>query len=147
MKKVLFLIMIVIVTVSLSAKNKKDVKISEKVKSALTKLYPDAKNIQWTKDKKKTEATFIYNGKNISVIFDSDLLFTTKTQIQASELPKAVKQSLDEYYRGYKIISAGIVLDTQNNIYYGMELMKTTVLIKVMFDKNGKLVRSSDLLK
>ena len=54
MKKVLFLIMIVIVTVSLSAKNKKDVKISEKVKSALTKLYPDAKNIQWTKDKKKT---------------------------------------------------------------------------------------------
>jgi hypothetical protein len=132
------------IVISIAAQNKKEVKISEKVKTALIKLYPDAKNIQWKKDKKKTEAAFTRNGKNMLVIFDSDLLYSIKTQIHISELPNAVRQSLNEYYRGYKIISAGIVSDTQNNSNYVVELMKTTVLIKVMFDKNGKLVRSGN---
>jgi len=145
MRKVLLFVMTSMIVITIAAQNKKEVKISEKVKTALIKLYPEAKNIQWKKDKNKTEASFINNGKNMLVIFDSDLLYSIKTQIQISELPKAVRHSLDEYYRGYKIISAGTVSDTQNNTYYAMELMKTTVLIKVMFDENGKLVRSSNI--
>jgi uncharacterized protein (UPF0333 family) len=144
MKKVLFLI-IVIIAVPLLAQNKKEFKISEKVKSALINLYPDAKNINWEKDENNTEASFIISGKNISVTFDSNEFYAAKTQIQLSEIPKAVKQSLDEYYHGYKIISVGIITDKLNNIFYGTELKKTTVLIKVIFDKNGKLVRNDKL--
>jgi uncharacterized protein (UPF0333 family) len=144
MKKVLFLI-IVIIAVPLLAQNKKEFKISERVKSALTKLYPDAKNIQWKIDENKTEASFVINGKNISVTYDSNEFYAAKTQIQPSEIPKAVKQSLDEYYQGYKIISVGIITDKLNNIFYGTELKKTTVLIKVMFNKNGNLVRNGKL--
>ena len=145
MKKVLFLILTVMIVVSLLAQNKKEVKISERVKSALIKLYPDARNIQWEKDKNITEATFVKSGKNISVTFDSNEFYAVKTQIQPSEIPKAVKQSLDEYYQGYKIVTAGMITDKRSNIYYGTELKKTTVSIKVMFDKNGNLVRNGKL--
>ena len=145
MKKALFLIITVMIVVSLLAQNKKEVKISERVKSALIKLYPDAKNIQWKIDENKTEASFVINGKNILVTYDSNEFYAVKTQIQPSEIPKAVKQSLDEYYKGYKIISVGIITDKLNNIFYGTELKKTTVLIKVMFDKNGNLVRNGKL--
>ena len=145
MKKILFFVITVMIVISLSAQNKKEVKISEKVKSVLTKLYPDAKDIQWKKNKNKTEAAFTNNGKIISVIFHSDQLYSTRIQIQASELPKAVKESLNEYYQGYKIIYVGIISDTRYNVFYATELKKTTVLIKVMFDKNGNLVRSGSV--
>jgi len=145
MKKVFFIVITVMLVVTLIAQSKKEVKVSEKIKSIIVKLYPDAKNIQWNKDKNKTEAIFTNGGKNISVLFESTELYAIKTQIQISEIPKAVMQSLNEYYQGYKIINVGLITDTRNNIYYGTELKKTTVLIKVMFDQNGNLVRNNSL--
>ena len=142
-KKALFIIIITFISISISAQKKNEIKISEKIKSALLQMFPDVKNIQWNKNKDKTEAAFNYQGKNISVEFTGNEFFFMKTQIQPSEIPKAVNLSLNEYYNGYHILNVDLIRDSKNGIYYGLELMKTSVKIKVIFDQYGKLTKSA----
>lgn len=131
------------ITISLSGQKKSEIKISEKIKSTLSALCPDVMNVKWSRDKNKTEAVFNYKGKNISVTFTGEKFFLMKTQISSSEIPKAIKQSLHEYYNGYKIINVDLIRDSKDGLYYGLELMKTTVMIKVVFDQNGRLIKNT----
>ena len=62
------------------------------IKTAFSKKYPSATKVKWEKERSKYETSFLLNGKEMSVLFDTyGAIEETETKIAASELPAKAK--------------------------------------------------------
>jgi hypothetical protein len=152
MKKLILFGLVILLSISLQAQEKKEVNVSEKVKSEFSKLYPNSKDVKWSKDSNildRTNALFIQRGKQIAVIFMADTLFARMIETEIVALPKSVKNHLDKYYKDYSIIRAGkmhfVSKPDKNNIAYGAEITNGTISKRVMCYPNGKEMSVSNL--
>lgn len=129
MKRMLFTISLTLLSFLIIAQNKSAYNISNKVQTELKNLYPNAKSIKWSSHEEGTiEASFIIKGKKLSIIFKADTLFAEKIEINKNNMPKAVKNHLKSYYKGYSIIQTDEIKRSPSakdkNIYYWIELEK-----------------------
>lgn len=133
--------LILVLSVTLLAQEKKEVNISQKVKAKFSKIYPNAKDVQWMKNVDVINATFIKDRKRVGVVFKADTLFATMTEIEVKDLPKQVKKHLDNYYKGYSIIQTGTMRfageHEKGNIAYGADVTNGKVAKRVIFYPNG----------
>jgi len=140
-----FIILLVIISMvlSLSAKDKKNVNIPNQVKDALTKLYPDAKDVKWDKEGKNYEAGFDNKGTKTSVNIDkTGKLIETEVNLKISELPKGIEEFVAKNFKGFKITEAAKIVDSKGIIAYETEVTKGNTRKDMMFDKDGKLLKN-----
>lgn len=152
MKKLISFWVVILLFISLQAQEKKEFKVSEKVKSEFAKLYPDAKEVKWSKDSNmpnRTNALFIKSGKQIVAIFMADTLFAKMIETEIVDLPNSVKDHLDKYYKDYSIVKAGnmhfVSKPDKNNIAYGAEITNGTISKRVMCFPDGKEMSITNL--
>ena len=119
--------------------------VPDKVSSAFSKKFPDAKKIKWDKENKmEWEAEFKIDGKEYSANFDLDgNWMETEYEIKKSEIPAAVKATLDADYMGYKIEEAGIS-ESANGKVYEFELKQGKKETEVVIDANGKVMKDKE---
>ena len=148
-KKIIIILTILSLTFSLNAKDKVETSlrpvstnIPAKVKSALTKLYPNAKEIKLDKEGKNYEAGFINNGTKTSVDLDNNgNVLATETEIKISELPKGVEEFINKNYKEYTITETAKIVSSNGKTTYEAEITKGKKRKDLIFDKDGSLIK------
>ncbi|MFN8257596.1 MAG: PepSY-like domain-containing protein [Bacteroidales bacterium] len=136
-----FLIILFTVFISLNAFGQANNKVPENVKTAFTSKFPKATKVKWSKENdKEWEAEFKLYGKEYSANFDLDgNWMETEYEINSSEIPSAVKSTLDKDFAGYKIAESEISESSVGKVYE-FELKKNGKKAEVSVDVNGKVL-------
>lgn len=114
----------------------------EKVKTAFAKKFPNATKVEWDKENEtEWEAEFKLEGKEYSANFTTDGIWKeTEFEIESSEIPVAVKKTLDSDFSDYEIEEAEMS-ETEKGIVYEFELEKGETEIEVAIDAEGNVVK------
>src|SRR5690349_10294539 len=118
-----------------NAQTIKESQVPTIVKSALKKKYPEAKDVQWEKEKGNYEANWGGKSKeDNSVLFSEsgDFIEVVKA-IPITQLPAAVQSYVKAHYKGAKITEAGKVTDAKGKLSYEAEVNKKDII----FDEKG----------
>jgi hypothetical protein len=140
MKNLVLLIAIAAI-ISFNARGQAKEAVPENVKSAFSQKFPDATNVKWDKENAtEWEAEFKIGGKKYSANFDNmGTWMETEYEINADEIPAAVKTTLDKDFTGYKIEESE-VSETAKGKLYEFELEKAGEEIEAAIDMSGKIV-------
>lgn len=143
MKKLLVLIVCLAFVLGVSATNQKDEKIPAAAKTGFAAKFPTAQKVKWSIEKPgEFEAEFTLNGVETSALFDAKgTLLETEAEINAKELPQAVKATLAKDFAGYKLDEIEKVTDMNGTVTYEMEVTKGKEKQEVRFDLAGKIVK------
>lgn len=129
-----------LICLNVSAQTSKNVPVS--VKAAFSQKFAKATDVKWGKEgKTEWEAEFKMNGKAYSANFDNKgAWMETENAITASEIPAAVKITIDKDYAGYKM-KVSEISETAKGKVYEFEFVKGKVSKEVALDINGKIVK------
>jgi len=138
------ILMVFVSTMAFTACGQKS-DVPAKVKTAFEQKFPNATKVSWDKENaKEWEAEFKMEGKEYSANFDADGNWKeTEYEIRKSDIPTAVKSTLDKDFNGYKIEEAEIS-ETSDGTVYEFELEKGKSEIEVAISPNGKLVMQKE---
>ena len=138
MKKFIFIIAIVICTISTSFSQKHI--IPNEVKMAFAKQYPNVTKVNWEKEKDNYEAGFADDKIEKSVLLDSKgNILETEVAIGKSTLSKEILAYVTKNYPGKKIKGVAKINSTKESVIYEVEVDGKDVL----FDETGKFIRES----
>lgn len=111
--------------------------VPAKTKTAFEQKFPDAQKVKWDKENEtEWEAEFKMNGKEYSANFSADgKWIETEYEIEKSEIPHAVKQTLDKEFAGYDIEEAEISETTDGKVYeFALEKGETEMEVAISPD-------------
>lgn len=116
--------------------------VPAKIKTAFEQKFPTAQKVKWDKENEtEWEAEFKMNGKEFSANFSSDgEWMETEYEIEKSEIPQIVKQTLDTEFAGYDIEEAEISETTDGKVYE-FALEKDETEMEVAISPDGKVVK------
>lgn len=114
----------------------------KEVKDAFNSKFPSASEVEWEKENdSEWEAEFKLDGKEYSANFSTDgNWLETEHEIDASELPELVKNTINKEFSGYEIEKAEIAEKT-NGTVYEITLEKGEEEIEVVIDDAGKIIK------
>jgi hypothetical protein len=146
MKSIVVLIIMLFISFSIYGQ---EVKTPKHVKNAFEKLYPNASEVNWEKEKhNEFEAGFKNDGKSISVVFDkSGNLLATKNSILISDLPKRIPRSIEKKHIGFTITKASKIIDDKGDITFEAEISKGQEIKKMVFDQDGRHITKKKMNK
>jgi len=123
----------------------------EKVKTAFSEKFPDAKKIVWEQEgENKWEAEFKMNSKEYSATYMADgSWIETEYEIKTKEIPEAVKNTLDTEFAGFEIEEGEFIENPEGNFYEfeieKEEKGKEEIEMSVVIDATGKVVKKETL--
>ena len=126
--------------ISLSVSAQKNVPSS--VKTAFSQKFTKATDVKWGKEgKTEWEAEFKLDGKSYSANFDTKGNWAeTEYSITTSEIPVAVKTTINKDYAAYKIKGTDIS-ETPKGKVYEITFIRGTKSMEVVFDENAKVLK------
>ncbi len=137
MKKSIFIVAIVLFTISTSFAQKN---IPNEVKTAFAKKYPNVTKVKWEKENSEYEAGFTIDKIENSVLLDAKgNILETEVAIQKSTLSKEIITYVSKNYAGKKIKGAAKINNVKEGVIYEVEVYGKDVL----FDETGKFLRES----
>lgn len=109
------------------------------VKKAFDFKFPKATNVKWEKENaKEWEASFLTNGEKVSANFSIDGSWVeTEKSIKISELPKAVIQTEQKKFPGWKLVGAEKTETAKNGLIYETIITSGTHKKEIAFKENG----------
>ena len=115
------------------------------VTSSFNAKFPNAQKVKWDKENaEEWEAEFKLNGSEYSANFKADgSWLETEHKIKKSSIPGPVKAAVDKEFPGFKIDEAEFI-ETPEGTFYEFEIEKGKQEKEVLFDSNGKLLKSHD---
>jgi len=121
------------------AQDLKEKDVPAPVKSSLAKKYPDAKKVNWEKEKGNFEANWGgKSGEDNSAIFSPAGEFQELVQaIPIGELPAAVVPYVNLHYKGAQIREAGKVTDASGTHMFEVEIKGKDLV----FDEKGNFLK------
>jgi len=146
--KNLFLMVAMVAICSLAACGQVSKDAPAKIKDAFSKKFPTATKVKWGKENEKEwEAEFKMDGKEYSANYDNDgKWMETEHEISATEIPAAVKATLDKDFAGYKIEESEIS-ENATAKQYEFEIKKDDLKFEVAIDLTGKVLKKEQIKK
>jgi hypothetical protein len=135
-----------ILLISFSACGQSGKDVPAPVKSAFTQKFSGATNVKWGRESdKEWEAEFQMGGKKYSANFDNaGNWMETEYQVTVSELPAAVKATLDKESAGSKI-KLSEVTETKDGKAFEFVLNKGENETELVIDNSGKVTKKEQL--
>lgn len=119
--------------------------VPEKIRDAFTREFKTDK-ASWSKEEEGYEASFKKNGKEISVVFDSDAkLIETETEIQKTDLPPFVVDYISKNYANFKIKELAKI-EANKGTFFEVEIAKSNEVYELIFD-NKALIEKKEVEK
>ncbi|HHH53808.1 MAG TPA: hypothetical protein ENK91_09135 [Bacteroidetes bacterium] len=145
MKKVSMLLAVFAVMILTQACAQTNSKVPAKVKAAFTQKFPTAKKAKWDKENAtEWEVEFKMNREKYSANFSSDGVWKeTEYEIEKSDIPAAVKQSLNNEFAGYDVEEVE-VSETPEGKVFEFALEKDDNDLKVAISPDGKIVKNEN---
>lgn len=103
--------------------------------------FPGASDVIWERENPKGWiAEFVWNGQNIVANYSfAGNWVETKTQIQADELPDAVKETINSFYPDWKVVVATKIENAKNEMLYKTAIQKESKLQEIILKPEGTL--------
>ncbi|CAN5608306.1 hypothetical protein BH10BAC4_BH10BAC4_14060 [soil metagenome] len=141
MKKLVIIALLGLGVGQVNAQTIKASDVPAAVKTAFAKAYPAAKDVKWGKEDGSFEASFDHNKKDMSVLLDvMGMIKEVETEIEKSELPKAVQETLKKDFADHKVEEAAKIVSNGVTTYEA-EVEKGEKSWDLIFDANGKLLK------
>ena len=141
MKKFMLAAVLVAATVTgiAIAQDLKEKDVPMAVKTAFVKKYPDAKKVNWEKEKGNYEANWGgKSGEDNSAMFTPTANFLELVQaIPVDQLPAGVATYIAKHYKGAKIKEAGKVTDATGKHMFEAEIKGKDLI----FDEKGVFIK------
>jgi hypothetical protein len=141
MKKLIFSAFLLPATITsiAVAQDLKEKDVPATVKTAFAEKYPNAKKVNWEKEKGNYEANWGgKSGEDSSVTFTPSANFVEiVVAIPVSQLPQSVSSYVKEYYKTAKISEAGKVTDAAGKHMFEVEIKGKDLI----FDENGVFIK------
>ena len=144
-------LIIVILAVTLATTAQAQKISTDKVPAAVTKSFkekfPNVEGAKWEMEKTgEYEATFKMNKEEASANFDKDgKWMETEMEIEVSNLPAAVQQTVAKQFADYKIKEAEQTETPEKGKFYEVEIQKEKVRMEVSFAADGEVMGKKDL--
>lgn len=141
MKK-LFLLFALVATFSFHACSQSSKEVPAAVKTAFSEKFPDASKIKWSMESKtEWEAEFKMNGKEYSANYAVDgTWMETEYEIAESEIPAAVKATLANEFKAYKVEESELSESADGKVYE-FELTKGKEEMEVVIGTDGTVLK------
>lgn len=141
MKKLFVIVGAGVLLVSQACARDTNEEVSAEVKTAFDQKFPDAKNVKWEKESDaEWEADFKWNGTKYSAIFTTGGDWKeTEHGIKLSEIPSAVKSTLDSDFNGFKVEESEIA-ETPDGTLYEFEVEKGEETYEVAIGSDGRVL-------
>lgn len=111
----------------------------QKAKIAFEKAYNGATKVKWDKEGDQYEASFLYQGKKMSVVYTADGNVTeTETAIAIADLPKSAQEYAQ---RKGKIKDAARIVKADGSVIYEAEVNGKDLLFN---DKGNFISENKD---
>ncbi len=112
------------------------------VNAAFMQKFPNAKKVSWDKENEtEWEAEFNMNGQDYSANFSSTgNWMETEYEIKKTDIPTAVKKTLDTEFAGYDIEEAELSETTKGKVYE-FSLEKNDTDMEVAISPEGKVIK------
>ena len=119
--------------------------VPAKVKTAFTQKFPNATKVSWDKENaNEWEAEFKMNGKDYSANYDNNGNWKeTEYDVKDSEIPAAVKTTLNKNFAGYKV-SESEISETAEGKVFEFQVKKGGKKMEVAISPNGKVVKKEN---
>ncbi len=129
--------------VSINVCGQADKDLPAVVKSAFTQKFPSSTSVKWGKEgDNEWEAEFKMGGKEYSANFDNKgQWLETEYEISESEIPTAVKASLDKQFASFKI-SESEISETVKGKFYEFEIKNGAEKKEVSIDMSGTIIKT-----
>lgn len=103
--------------------------------------FPGASDVIWERESPKGWiAEFVWNGQNIVANYSfAGAWVETKTQIQADELPDAVKETINSFYPDWKVVVVHKIENAKNETLYKTAIQKESKLQEIVLKPEGTL--------
>ncbi len=140
------IVMALLITGFAQAQKLKESEIPKAVKDSFAKRFPNTKEVEWSKESDtEFEAEFETAKKEQSANFDlSGKWMGTETEINKSELPKAVIDAIAKEFAGFKIEEAEKAEILDKGMFYEVELEKGKLSYEVQFSAEGKVLKKEE---
>lgn len=141
MKNLFVLIGLSITVVFCNEQELQEKDVPAAVREALQKQFPEAKNVEWTKEVGKFEASFKHNEKETSAQFtEAGIAEETEVEIKKEELPASVLSYISANHKGAKIKEAAKITKASGEIIYEAEVKGKDLL----FDSTRKFLMAKE---
>lgn len=138
MKNVIFISIALILGFSACGQKVKKEDVPASVTAKFTSLYPNVKDVKWSKEDANYEAEFEVSDVEMSANFDATgNLIETETELSVSALPTAVKDYIKTNYNDAKIKEAAKIIDAKGVTTFEAEVNDADVI----FDAQGKFLK------
>lgn len=140
MNNALILLGSLMAAIQFSCSQQSTVSAPEKVLTALTQKFPNAKHIKWEKENdSEWEAEFEMNTKKYSANFNLEgEWMETESEIQPDELPGAVLIRFNEQFTTYTVKEVELG-ESPAGTFYEIELIVNGEELEVEIDTDGNL--------
>lgn len=140
MKKLVLMVVVAIITSLTFAQKIQEKEVPAVVKTSLQKLYPNAKDVKWDKEKEHYEASFDLNKIDNSILFDTNgNVVETEVEIALNQLPKGILEYIKQHYAGESVREAAKITDAKGTVTYEAEIKAKDLL----FSTSGKFIKET----
>ena len=138
MKKIITLLA-VFISASAFAQQPAQVKVSKTSKNKLEKMYPNAREVSWTKDDQgRYVAHFTEYSKNRWITIDEKNGWSNSLlEVEKADLPAAAITQLDQYYSDTKFIHFYKFIDETGRVFYEADRALGGYESGPIFDSDG----------
>lgn len=138
MKKSIFVLAGLMISLVASAQKLKESEVPSLVKEAFQKSYKDPKDVEWEKEDANYEVEFETGKTDQSVVYDTNgNVLETEIEINVAELPSAAKDYMAKNYKEAKIKEVKKITQSAGAINYEVEIKGKDIV----FDANGGFVK------
>lgn len=114
----------------------------ESIQKEFDQRFPGASDVSWERENPKGWiAEFIWQDRNVIANYNfSGNWLETKTQIPTSELPKAVKETIESFYPDWKVVVAHRLESANVELRFKVAIQKESKLQEIVLKEEGTLV-------
>lgn len=115
--------------------------VPDKVQAAFDKRFPGVLEINWERQHPNGyQAEFIFKGKTTKSQFSFEgIWMETVTEISTLEFPASVLETLTSFYPDWKIVLAGKVENSKQEIHYKAAIQMELKLQEIILKEEGTL--------
>ena len=143
MKKLFAVLLMSSMCFALSAQQITMDKLPAAVAGAFKAKFPEAKQQSWEMEKANVYEAAFFNGKKRQTAqFDNTgKWLETETEINYSEVPKAVDRTFAKQFDGFKVQVVNLVETPDKGTLYELEVFKGKENYEVLFSAKGELIK------
>ncbi len=145
MKKIAVLLVAMLIVIGSFAQKINDKDVPKGIMDDFNVKYPTAEKVMWSMDVKKYVAEFKHDDTDVKAIYENNYWQKTYWSVPLEYTPFKIKDYVNQYYAGYKIVKVDMVeTNTNEKNYVAKVVKKKKESAELYFELAGTFLKKVD---